>query len=242
MVLRRTLLDDSELLLVYFFGENAGYVVAISDDDESLVELTIDDEQATTASTAIDDSQTTADKKWALATFGSGCFWCTEAVFEGLKGVESVESGYAGGHVKDPTYAQICTGTTGHAECAQIKFDPSVISYPELLEVFWRSHDPTTKDRQGNDVGPQYRSIIFSHDPQQQQQAEKYMKKLNEAKVFGAPIVTEIEPMKKFYPAEVKHQDYYRLNGRQPYCTFVIKPKVDKIKKIFADKLKEKKP
>lgn len=175
-----------------------------------------------------------------VATFGSGCFWCSEAVFQQIKGVRKVESGYSGGAVKNPTYKQVCSGDTGHAEVVRVTFDPRAISYPELLEVFWRSHDPTTKDRQGNDSGPQYRSVIFYHSERQRQLAERYKKKIDEAGVFRAPVVTEIEPSGAFYPAEEYHQDYYANNPRQGYCQAVIGPKLDKLKKVFSDKLKEK--
>lgn len=172
------------------------------------------------------------------ATFGSGCFWCTEAFFQRLKGVHSVVSGYSGGHVKNPTYEQVCSKTTGHAEVIQITYDPKVISFPELLEVFWKTHDPTTKDQQGNDVGPQYRSAIFYHNDEQKKQAEEYKQKLDKAGAFDAPIVTEISPFKEFYPAENYHQNYFNLNGRAPYCSFVIRPKVEKFNEVFKDKLK----
>jgi peptide-methionine (S)-S-oxide reductase len=175
-----------------------------------------------------------------LATFGGGCFWCTEAVFLQLKGVQKVVSGYSGGHVKNPTYEQICTGTTGHAEVIQVTYDPSVVSYTELLEVFWRTHDPTTKDRQGNDIGPQYRSVIFYHNPEQKKLAEEYKKKIDEAKVYSDPLVTEITPISEFFPAEQYHQNYYAQNSRQPYCMVIIGPKLEKLKTIFKDKLKEK--
>ncbi|MCE9561363.1 MAG: peptide-methionine (S)-S-oxide reductase MsrA [Planctomycetes bacterium] len=190
----------------------------------------------------LDPSEVGADATPAsgseLATFGSGCFWCTEAVFQQLKGVKKVVSGYSGGAVKNPTYEQVCTATTGHAEVIQVTFDPAVISYPELLEVFWRSHDPTTRNRQGNDVGPQYRSVIFTHSERQQQLAERYKAKIDAAQVFSKPLVTEIVPFVEFYPAEMYHQDYYATNGRQPYCQAVIRPKVDKLKAVFADKIK----
>ncbi len=145
-----------------------------------------------------------------LATFGSGCFWCTEAVFQRIKGVEKVVSGYSGGNVENPTYRQVCGGGTGHAEAVQIEFDPLQITYPEILEIFWKTHDPTTMDRQGNDVGPQYRSVIFYHNEEQKRLAEEYKKKLDEAHIWEDPIVTEIVPFKKFYPAEDYHQDYLR--------------------------------
>lgn len=172
------------------------------------------------------------------ATFGSGCFWCTEAVFQRLKGVKSVVSGYAGGHVKNPTYQQVCEGNTGHAEVIQVAFDPKIISFDELLEVFWKTHDPTTLNRQGNDFGPQYRSAVFWSTEEQRKKAEHYKKKLEEARAFPKPIVTEIAPLKEFYPAEGHHQDYYNRNPNQSYCAYVIKPKVDKVKEVFKDKLK----
>jgi peptide-methionine (S)-S-oxide reductase len=174
-----------------------------------------------------------------LATFGSGCFWCTEAVFLQLKGVTKVVSGYSGGTTPDPTYLDICSGATGHAEVVQVTFDPAVISYPELLEVFWRSHDPTTKDRQGNDEGPQYRSVVFTHSDRQKELAGKYKAKIETAKVFAKPVVTEIAPLTTFYPAEVEHQDYYARNSGQGYCRAIIAPKVEKLRAVFRDKLKE---
>ena len=173
-----------------------------------------------------------------LATFGNGCFWCTEAVFQQMKGVEKVVSGYTGGAVKNPTYRQVCDGTTGHAEVIQITFDPKVVSYAALLEVFWRTHDPTTRNRQGNDVGTQYRSAIFTHNERQRELAEAYKAKIDAAGVFSKPVVTEIVPAVEFYPAEDYHQNYFAENGRQPYCRAVIVPKIDKLKKVFADKLK----
>jgi peptide-methionine (S)-S-oxide reductase len=178
------------------------------------------------------------DKKFETATFANGCFWCTEAVFQQLKGVEKVTSGYSGGHVENPTYEEVCNKKTGHAECLQIEYDPAKISFDELLEVFWKTHDPTTLNRQGNDVGPQYRSVIFYHNEEQKEKAEKYKAALNTSGVFDAPIVTTIEPLTIFYPAENYHKDYYQNNTSQPYCYYVIKPKMEKLKKVFADKLK----
>ena len=172
------------------------------------------------------------------ATFGGGCFWCIEAVFQNLKGVTSVSSGYSGGHVANPTYEQVCSGTTGHAEAVQIVFDPKQISYDEILEVFWKTHDPTTLNRQGNDVGTQYRSVIFCHNDEQKKLAEHYRKELDSSGIFDAPIVTEIVPFEKFYKAEKFHQNYFNDNPNQPYCMFVVKPKVEKFKKIFKGKLK----
>jgi len=172
------------------------------------------------------------------ATFGSGCFWCTEAIFEKLNGVESVISGYSGGTTVNPTYKEVTTGKTGHAEVTQILYDPNIISFKELLEVFWQTHDPTTLNRQGNDVGTQYRSTIFYHNEEQKNLAEEYKQKLEDAKVFDDPIVTEITQFEMFYVAENYHQDYYEQNKSQPYCSFVITPKVEKFKKVFKDKLK----
>jgi peptide-methionine (S)-S-oxide reductase len=173
------------------------------------------------------------------ATFGSGCFWCTEAIFENLNGVTSVVSGYAGGHVDNPTYEEVCTGTTGHAEVTQITYDPSVISYDKLLEVFWKTHDPTTLNRQGNDVGPQYRSVIFYHNEEQKALAEKYKDELNKSGAWDNPIVTEITAYTNYYLAEKYHQNYYENNPNQGYCAFVIAPKLEKFKKVFKDKLKQ---
>jgi peptide-methionine (S)-S-oxide reductase len=175
----------------------------------------------------------------AKATFGSGCFWCTEAVFLQLKGVQTVISGYTGGSVKNPTYEQVCTGTTGHAEAIQVTYNPKVISYEELLEVFWQTHDPTTLDQQGNDFGPQYRSAIFYHTDDQKRLAEHYKEKLNAAGLFPGPIVTEIVPSAEFYRAEAYHQNYFAQNSNQPYCRAIIRPKVDKMKKVFSEKLKK---
>lgn len=175
------------------------------------------------------------------ATFGSGCFWCTEAIFQDVNGVTSVVSGFSGGHVKNPAYKEVITGRTGHAEVVQLTYDPEIISYDELLEIFWQTHDPTTLNRQGNDVGTQYRSAIFYHNEAQRQLAEKYRKELDASGAFDNPIVTEITPYKEFYPAEDYHQNYFNLNGDQPYCAYVIRPKVEKFKKVFQDKLKPEK-
>lgn len=181
-------------------------------------------------------SKKTATEK---ATFGMGCFWCSEAVFQRLKGVTKVQSGYAGGAVKNPSYEDVCTGTTGHAEVIQVTFQPDVISYKDLLEIFWKMHDPTTLNRQGADEGTQYRSVIFYHTPQQKQLADAYKAELNKQKVYPNPIVTAIEPYKNFYVAENYHQNYFNLNGSQPYCRMVIQPKVDKLEKVFKQKLKQ---
>lgn len=173
------------------------------------------------------------------ATLANGCFWCTEAIFEELKGVISATSGYTGGQTENPTYKEVCTGETGHAECLQIIYDPSVISFDELLEVFWETHDPTTLNRQGADVGTQYRSGIFYHNQEQKEKAEKYKAELDKSGAFPRPIVTEITAFSKFYPAENYHQQYFENNeNNNPYCKVVIRPKLDKFRKVFKDKLK----
>jgi len=173
------------------------------------------------------------------ATFATGCFWCTEAIFEDLKGVLKVTSGYSGGSVKNPTYKEVCTGETGHAECVQIVYEPNKITYDELLEVFFEVHDPTSLNRQGADVGTQYRSAIFYHTDEQKQKAEHYKSELNKSGAFDKPIVTEIAAATTFYPAEDYHQEYYENNkNSNPYCSVVIRPKLDKFRKVFASKLK----
>jgi peptide-methionine (S)-S-oxide reductase len=176
--------------------------------------------------------------EFKLATFGGGCFWCTEAIFQRLNGVEKVLPGYSGGHVDNPTYEQVCTGTTGHAESVQISYDPAKVTYDQLLEVFWKTHDPTTRNRQGNDVGPQYRSVIFYHDAEQKKVAESYKAELEAEHIWNRPIVTEIVPYDKFWPAEDYHRNYYNENTSKGYCTLVITPKIEKFKKIFKDRLK----
>lgn len=179
------------------------------------------------------------DKNLKEVTFGAGCFWCIEAVFEELRGVKSVESGYSGGRIENPTYNQISTGTTGHAEVARIIYDTDIISFKELLEVFWKTHDPTTLNRQGNDVGTQYRSAIFYHNATQKQEAEFYKAELGKAGAFSNPIITEISPLNNYYKAENYHQDYYSINPNQGYCQYVIAPKMEKFRKAFKDKLKK---
>lgn len=173
------------------------------------------------------------------ATFGAGCFWCVEAVFQQLNGVISVTSGYTGGIVKNPTYKEVCMGTTGHAEVCQLVFDPSKVTYDELLEAFWQTHDPTTLNRQGADAGTQYRSVVYYHSAEQQEKATYYKKKLNESKAWPNPVVTEISPATIFYKAEAYHQNYFNQNGDQPYCQYVIQPKLEKFHKVFKDKLKK---
>lgn len=177
-------------------------------------------------------------KKLQKATFGMGCFWCTEALFQRLNGVTNVKSGYEGGNVPNPTYEEVCTGTTNHAEVIQMEYDPAKISYDELLEVFWKSHDPTTLNRQGADSGTQYRSVVFYHSPTQKETAEKYKAALNKGNAFGKPVVTEIVKAKPFYAAENYHQDYFTKNGELPYCRLVILPKMEKLEKLFKAKLK----
>ncbi len=173
-----------------------------------------------------------------LATFGAGCFWCIEACFLDIKGIESVKPGYAGGHEKNPTYKQVCEGTTGHAEVARIVFDPAIISYDELLEMFWFVHDPTQLNRQGNDIGTQYRSVIFYHTEEQREKSEVYKKRLEEANVWDQPIVTEIVEINNYYEAEAYHHNYFELNPQNNYCQSVVRPKVEKFKKVFAEKKK----
>ncbi len=172
------------------------------------------------------------------ATFGAGCFWCTEAVFLNVKGVTKVVSGYSGGQVKNPTYREICSGLTGHAEVTQITFDPQIVSFEGLLEVFWNTHDPTTLNKQGADEGTQYRSVVFYHDDAQKHAAEEYKKQLGTSHIYKDPIVTEISPLTNYYPAEDYHQNYFELNPNQSYCQYVVRPKVEKFKKQFQDKLK----
>lgn len=173
------------------------------------------------------------------ATFGAGCFWCVEAVFQEVKGVKRVVSGYAGGEVKNPSYREVCSGKTGHAEVARITFDPSVVSYEELLEVFWHTHNPTTLNRQGYDVGTQYRSVIFYHNDEQKEAAEKSLKETDESGLWGDPIVTKIQPLSNYSRAEDHHQDYYENHANAAYCSAVIAPKLKKLKKEFSHMVKE---
>ncbi len=175
-------------------------------------------------------------EKIETAVFGGGCFWCTEAVFEGLKGVKSVMPGYAGGETKNPSYEDICTGKTGHAEVTKVEFDPGKISYRDLLTVFFASHDPTTLNRQGNDIGTQYRSVIFYTTEEQKREAEKFIEELNEP--GSRPVVTELKPLDKFYPAEEHHRNYYKQNTSKPYCQIVINPKLEKLKEKYENLLK----
>jgi peptide-methionine (S)-S-oxide reductase len=195
--------------------------------------------------TAMNQSETSdskpqsSDSKFDTATFGAGCFWCVEAQFQMLDGVESVTSGFSGGAVKNPSYKEVCNGTTGHAEVCQIIYDTTKLSYADMLEAFWKSHDPTQLNKQGNDVGTQYRSAIFYHNQKQKEVAEEYKKKLNESGAYNNPVVTEIAPFTIFYKAEDYHQNYFNENGDVPYCRFVVQPKVEKFKHVFENKLKK---
>ncbi|MEZ6063428.1 MAG: peptide-methionine (S)-S-oxide reductase MsrA [Planctomycetaceae bacterium] len=181
----------------------------------------------------------TDDSKTKLATFGGGCFWCTEAVYDRLKGVKKVTSGYSGGSVVNPTYAQVCTGSTGHAEVIQIEYDPKEIAFEQVLDVFFHTHDPTTLNRQGADVGTQYRSVVFFHDEEQKQQTQDMIRTLNASGDFDRPIVTKLEEFEKFYPDEDYHQNYFDQNGGQPYCQIVVGPKVAKFQKRYQSMLKK---
>jgi peptide-methionine (S)-S-oxide reductase len=174
------------------------------------------------------------------ATFGAGCFWCVEAIFQQIKGVQKVRSGYCGGHVLQPTYEQVCNKTTGHAEVIQLLYNPEIISFDELLEIFWQTHDPTTLNRQGNDEGPQYRSVVFYHNEAQQKKAEHYKEELNKSGAFDKPLVTTIEPYKNYFEAESYHQNYYNQNqNSNPYCYYVIRPKLEKFEKVFGEKIRK---
>lgn len=184
------------------------------------------------------DLESSSSDKREVATLAGGCFWCLEAVYNQLRGVLSVESGYAGGHIPNPTYQQVCMGSTGHAEVVQITFDPSVITFRDLLEVFFTIHDPTTLNRQGADVGTQYRSAIFYHTPEQKETADQIIAEMNAEKVWDAPIVTEVAPVEDFYKAEDYHQEYYQNNSSQPYCQVVIAPKVAKFRQKYFEKLR----
>ena len=191
------------------------------------------------SSSLVDPSTAVVSEKIDTATFGTGCFWCTEAVFEQLNGVVKVTSGYSGGNVPNPSYKQVCTGETGHAECVQILYEPDKISFDELLEVFWQVHDPTSLNQQGADIGTQYRSAIFYHDAVQKEKAERYKRELNDSGAFSKPVVTEVAPAQKFYPAEDYHQEYYANNkNTNPYCAVVIRPKLEKFQKVFGKKIK----
>lgn len=172
------------------------------------------------------------------ATLGNGCFWCTEAIFQQLNGVLQVTSGFSGGNTENPSYKEVCTGTTNHAECLHIIYDTTIISFDELLEVFWQTHDPTSLNRQGEDVGTQYRSVVFYHNQEQKEKAAHYISELNKSGAYAKPVVTTLEPFTKFYPAEDYHNNYFNLHGEEPYCRLVIKPKVEKFQKVFKNKLK----
>ena len=190
------------------------------------------------ADPATEAANSPTEPEVAVATFGSGCFWCTEAIFERMEGVQQAVSGYMGGAVENPTYKMVCSGRTGHAEVVQVTYDPNVVAFEELLQAFWKTHDPTTLNRQGHDIGTQYRSVVFYHTDEQRQSAEHYKKRLDDAEAFPDPIVTEITAASKFYPAEQGHQDYFALNPNEGYCEFVIAPKVEKFEQAFGEKLK----
>ncbi len=185
------------------------------------------------------DTKIMSSAKLDTATFGTGCFWCTEAIFQQIEGVEKVTSGYSGGTVVNPTYEEVCSKTTGHAECLNIMYDPAKITFDELLEVFWQTHDPTTLNRQGADAGPQYRSVVFYHNEEQKAKTAKYKAELDKSGAFNNPIVTTLEPFTIFYAAEAEHQNYYNNNTSQGYCQFVIRPKLEKFEKVFKNKLKK---
>ena len=220
---------------IFFLGNFVQLNSCASGEGKQLSMSTIDN-KTVTAVTGID----TESEKTDTATFGAGCFWCVEAIFQQVKGVLKVKSGYCGGHIKNPTYEQVCSKTTGHAEVAQIVFDPEVISYDELLEIFWQTHDPTTLNRQGNDAGPQYRSAVFYHNEEQKQKAAFYKEKLDRSGAFSNPIVTTIEAYKNYSEAENYHQNYYNLNkNNNPYCYYVIKPKLETFEKVFKDKMRK---
>lgn len=193
----------------------------------------------TTPQNSSNSNSSHVESKIDTATFGAGCFWCVEAIFQRLEGVQSVKSGYSGGTVKNPSYKEVCNGTTGHAEVCQITYDKTKISFDELLEVFWKTHDPTTLNRQGNDYGTQYRSAIFYHNENQRQLAETYKKVLNDEKAYSNPIITEITPYGNYYEAENYHQNYFNANVGESYCKYVIQPKVDKLEEVFKNKLKQ---
>ncbi len=197
-------------------------------------------EQPNNAKTTSMDNNTTINTsgKTDTATFGTGCFWCTEAIFQQVEGVIKVTSGYSGGQNENPTYKEVCTGTTGHAECLNIVYDPAKVTFDELLEIFWQVHDPTTLNRQGADAGTQYRSVVFYHSDEQKAKVEKYKAELDKSGAWDNPIVTTLEPFTKFYAAEDYHQNYYNNNTGEGYCQFVIRPKVEKFQKVFKNKLK----
>ena len=217
----------------------SGFVMIVTLGLLSCAEKSSTSELSMEKTTSLAGTDPSATAKTETATFANGCFWCTEAIFAELKGVISAVSGYSGGEIENPTYKEVCNGTTGHAEALQITYDPSKISFDELLEVFWETHDPTTLNRQGADVGTQYRSAIFYHTEEQKQKAEQYKAELDKSGAFAKPIVTEITAYSNFYPAENYHQQYFENNGNtNPYCRVVIKPKLEKFRKVFKDKLK----
>lgn len=211
--------------------ETAAPARSAANDDKAAQPNSVTNQRAKRAS----DQQ---EQKMEQATFGGGCFWCVEAVLQRVEGVEKIVSGYAGGRTVKPTYEQVCTGRTGHAEVVQVTFDPAVVSYAKLLEIFMKTHDPTTLNQQGSDVGTQYRSIILTHSDEQARQATEIKEKLDASKIFGSPIVTAIEPLKQFYAAEEDHQDYFNRNPTNRYCQVVVKSKVEKLEKFFSEYMK----
>jgi peptide-methionine (S)-S-oxide reductase len=220
-------------------SNQAGSPPSGSANSSTLTDKTMNTADHAIAANTANTSPAAPSGKTEQATFGAGCFWCVEAVYQRLEGVKKVVSGYAGGATKNPTYKEVCSGETGHAEVCQITYDPAVVSYTELLEVFWQVHDPTTLNRQGNDVGTQYRSVIYFHNEEQRKLAEEYKKKLGAANIWKDPIVTEISPLTVFYGGEDYHQNYFNDNGQQPYCAVVVRPKVEKFEKVFKSKLKK---
>ncbi len=204
----------------------------------SCAQTTIKQDNQNSIITSIETTNKPMDTNLDTITLGAGCFWCVEAVFQNLKGIEKVTSGYSGGFVKNPSYKEVCNGTTGHAEVCQLLYNPKLITVAEILEVFWQTHNPTTLNQQGNDFGTQYRSAIFYHNAEQKKIAEFYKAELTKSNAFSAPIVTEIKAFTNFYPAEDYHQNYFNQNGDQPYCQYVIQPKVEKFKKVFKEKVK----
>lgn len=228
-------LTEISLAACFLLGSVAApYLIAQQQDQNSNSKIVVKSDQTK----KMTDKK---DNKVEVANFGAGCFWCVEAVFQELKGVKAVESGYMGGTVENPSYDAVCSGTTGHAEICRVKFDPEVVSFKELLEVFWKTHDPTTLNRQGADAGTQYRSAVFYTSTEQKELAEKYKKKLNSSGAFSGPIVTEVSAASTFYSAGDYHANYYRRNPNGGYCQAVVRPKLDKFRRAFAEKLKQDK-
>jgi peptide-methionine (S)-S-oxide reductase len=231
-----TLKENGMKILLAVTGSLMGVMTLVACDNST----NANKKMSNLATAAIAAEKIDPGMKTDTATFGTGCFWCTEAVFQEVEGVLKATSGYSGGHVVNPSYEQVCEKNTGHAEVVQIVYDPAKISFDELLEIFWQTHDPTTLNRQGNDIGPQYRSVVFFHTEEQHKKSEAYKAALNKNGAFPNPIVTAVEPYKNFYTAEKYHQDYYNNNGSAPYCYYVIRPKLEKFEKVFKTKLRHK--